>query len=266
MATGNLFYSDLPHIYNIVEMGMLSYPKELTIGMLRDFFSKDSLYHYQKDEWGFPFTPDHTDLPSDAGLYDDSTTRVYIGEKFRYDVPYYPAILISSGGMRSTPISFNRENNSVQWSLVDVIDGYGNVTQFKTPSSFILAGAQEGSINIDILSRGIRERDDLCELIYMLFVDVMHRQMANSGVLVKSGSPSIGAPSETEDRNDKIYRQTVTLDIRTEWRRNIPVTTVVDAINIGIQIVTKKNGEFEEIAPNMRIEESFNLVETLTAL
>lgn len=266
MSTGNLFYSDLPNIYNIVEMGMLSYPKELTIGMLREFFSKDSLYHYQKDEWGFPYTPDHTDLPYDAGLHDSATTRVYIGEKFRYDVPYYPAILVSSGGMRSTPISFNRENTSVQWKLIDVVDGYGNIKEFRTPSSFILAGAQEGSINIDILSRGIRERDDLCELAYMLFVDLMHAQMANSGVVVKSGSPSIGSPSETEDRNDKLYRQTITLEIRTEWRRNIPVTTVVDAINVGLQLIKYQNGNIQETAPNLRIDESFTLIQTLQNL
>jgi hypothetical protein len=48
------------------------------------------------------------------------------------------------------------------------------------------------------------------------------------GLIVKP--PNISAPSESEDRNDKLFKQSVTMDIRTEYRREIPVGNIIDAI------------------------------------
>ena len=69
-------------------------------------YSKDSYYHYSRDAFGFPNTTDHTDLPLGAdmpsGAYSHPelnnsphlSTRVFIGENFRYNGIYYPAILL----------------------------------------------------------------------------------------------------------------------------------------------------------------------------
>ena len=238
MSTNNFFKSNLMNLHNIVQASMLTYPKEIIISTLRDFFSKDDYYHFSKDQWGFANTTDHTDLPPGADIptqhnssgtkQEGLSTRLFIGENYRYDGIYYPAILVKSGGSRSVPISINREQGGVQF--VDMIfeDGYGNQSIVHKPSAFITAGAWEGSIIIDVMTRSLRSRDDLAEAVAMCFTSVTFNSLYDIGIIVKP--LTIGAATESDDRNDKLFRQTLTLDIRTEWRREIPVGNIIDAI------------------------------------
>jgi hypothetical protein len=240
MSTNNFFKSDLYGIHNIIQASMLVYPKEIIIATLRDFFSKDSYYHYSKDQWGFANTTDHTDLPPGADLpsgpgahpelsnVSPLSTRLFIGENYRYDGIYYPAILVKSGGGKSVPISINREQGAVQFENLIFEDGYGNQTSVRKPKSFITAGAWEGSINIDVITRSLRSRDDLVELVAMCFTEVTFDTLVDVGLIIKP--ISYGAPSESDDRNDKLFRQSITLDIRTEWRREIPIGNIIDTI------------------------------------
>lgn len=239
MSTNNFFKSNLMNLHHIVQASMLVYPKEMIIATLRDFFSKDDYYHYSKDQWGFANTTDHTDLPPGAdipegGIGSTATsnillpTRVFIGENYRYDGIYYPAILVKSGGTKYVPISINREQEGVQYEDLIFEDGYGNQTIVHKPVSFITAGIWEGSIIIDVLTRSLRARDDLLEAMGMFFADITFDTLHDVGIIVKP--PVIGAASEADDRNDKLFRQTLTLDVRTEWRREIPVSNVIDAI------------------------------------
>src|SRR5579885_284780 len=165
MSTGSFFKSDLYHLHNIVQNTMIAYPKELIIATLRDFFSEDSYYHYSKDQWGFPNTPDHTDLPLNAGLNDNITTRLYIGENYRFDGIFYPAILVKNAGGRYRPISINMDKGKVHYSERVFDDGYGNIVTFRNPDYLIFSGAWEGSMSIDIKTRSLRSRDDLVELV-----------------------------------------------------------------------------------------------------
>jgi hypothetical protein len=240
MSSNNFFKSDLFGIYNIVQASMIVYPKEIIIATLRDFFSKDSYYHFSKDQWGFPNTTDHTDLPPGAdlprgpGAHPELNpnpvlpTRIFIGENFRYDSIFYPAILIKSGGSRYVPISINRDQGEVKYDNVLFVDGYGNETFVRKPVALVTSGAWEGSIVVDVMSRSLRARDDLVELIGMCFTEIHFDTLHEIGIIVKP--ISIGAPSETDDRNDKLFRQSLTLEIRTEWRREIPVASTIDAI------------------------------------
>lgn len=109
-------------------------------------------------------------LPIDAGLPDDdSCTRLFIGENYRYDVAFYPAILVKNAGSKSVPLSINRERGAIKYSTMQYEDGYGNRTEVRTPESFVTAGIWEGSITIDVLTRSLRARDDLLELIRNVF-------------------------------------------------------------------------------------------------
>ena len=247
---------------------MLVYPKEVIIATLRDFFSQDSYYHYSKDQWGFANTTDHTDLapgadlPYGAGahpeLNEDSilSTRLFIGENYRKDVIFYPAILIKSGGSRYVPISINREKGAVQYEDVIFEDGYGNQTVVSRPKTFITAGAWEGSIIIDVMTRSLRSRDDLIELIAMCFTEIHFDSLYDVGVLIKP--LSIGSPSETDDRNDKLFRQSITLDIRTEWRREIPIGNLIDAIMFSVEFAYLDNPN-APVAANLTINTEVNV-------
>jgi len=240
MSSNNFFRSDLFGIYNIVQASMIVYPKEIVVATLRDFFAHDSYYHFSKDQWGFPNTTDHTDLPPGAdlprgpGAHPELNpnpvlpTRLFIGENYRYDAIFYPAILVKNGGSRYVPISINRDQGEVKYDNVLFVDGYGNETIVRKPISLVTSGAWEGSIIIDVYSRSLRGRDDLVELIAMCFTEVHFDTLHDIGIIVKP--ISIGAPSEQDDRNDKLFRQSLTLEIRTEWRREIPIANTIDAI------------------------------------
>lgn len=229
MATNNFFKSDLPRIHGVVQNAMIIYPKEIILATLRDYFSRDTYYHYVKDAWGYANTVDQTDLPLDAGLHDTTTTRVFIGENYRQEGQFFPAILIKNGGTKSVPISMNREDSTVQWEIRKFEDGYGNVSFFKHPKCFVFAGAWEGSIIIEIQSRSPRSRDDLVQEVALCLQDITFKSLQKAGVACKP--PSASAPSERDDRKDKLFMQTITLDVRTEWRREIPIGNVLEVIN-----------------------------------
>lgn len=240
MSSNNFFRSDLFGIYNVIQASMIVYPKEIIIATLRDFFSHDSYYHFSKDQWGFPNTTDHTDLPPGADLPFGPgaqpmlnpnpvlPTRLFIGENYRYDGIFYPAVLVKNGGSKYVPISINRDQGGVRCDRILYNDGYGNETIVNKPVALVTSGAWEGSVIIDVMSRSLRARDDLVELIAMCFTEIHFDTLHDIGIVVKP--LTIGSPSETDDRNDKLFRQSLTLDIRTEWRREIPIANTVDAI------------------------------------
>jgi hypothetical protein len=270
MSTNNFFKSDLFGIHNIIQASMLVYPKEIIIATLRDFFSKDSYYHYAKDQWGFANTTDHTDLPPGADIptqFDNNgarqeglSTRLFIGENYRYDGTYYPSILIKSGGSRYVPISINRDQDGIQYEDVVFEDGYGNQTIVHRPKALITAGAWEGTINIDVMTRSLRSRDDLVELVAMCFTEVTFDTLYDVGLIIKP--ITIGAATETDDRNDKLFRQTLTLDIRTEWRREIPVGNIIDAIFFTATFENLANPN-SPIAPNLTINTETSITDML---
>lgn len=235
MVTNNFFQSDLPKIHNVVQNAMIVYPKEIVLATLRDYFSQDTYYHYVKDQFGFANTVDQTNLPLEAGVLDNLTTRLFIGENYRQNGQFFPAILIKIGGMKSVPISLNREDGTVLWEIRTFEDGYGNRTFFKHPKSFVFAGAWEGSIIIDIKTRSPRSRDELVQEVSMCLNDITYKSLQKAGVSIKPGSLNVGGTNEQDDRIDKLHTQTITLDVRTEWRREIPISNILEVINFTVE-------------------------------
>lgn len=241
MSLSNAFRSDLQNIFNIVQSSMIVYPKDVIIESLRDYFSKDSsYYHFSKDAFGFVNNPDHTDLPLDAGIKNELSTRIFIGESFRQNEGiFYPCVLVKNSGSKYVPISINRENQSVQYEARIFEDGYGNQKIISNPKCFIFAGAWEGTISIDIKARSIRQRDDIVEAIAIFFTDLNFENLEDVGIICKP--ITISSPSEAEDRNDKLFQQTITMDIRTEWRREIPVSNIIERIMFEVEFQNINN-------------------------
>ncbi len=260
MATNNFFRSDLQNIYHIVQSSALVYPKEMIITVLRDFFSKDSYYHYVKDEFGFAKLEDHTDLPLDAGINNDAVTRVFINHAYPFDSIYYPAILVKSNGARYVPLSANREAGTPLYEAIVYEDGYGNQKTIYTPRALLYSGIWEGSVTIDVITRSLRARDDIVELVGICFADIMFETLRSAGIVVKP--PEIGSPSESDDRNDKLFRQSITLNIRTEWRREIPVKNVIDTILISTDLVNLEDPNAVS-DPNFTINTSISFADNV---
>lgn len=264
-GTGNLERTDLYAIHNVVQNTLMSYPKELIIGVLRDEFSQDSYFKYSCDQWGYPKVPDHTDLPLEAGLNDEQTTRLFIGEAFRDDAIYYPALLVRMTSARSVPISMSRNKEVIEYEKQLVTDGYGNFKTFFIPKYIDLAGAWDGTITIDIMARDILSRDNLASILMLLFADIRFESLRKAGVLIKSGQPSLGGVSESEDRQQyKLYKATVSMDVRTEWRRLIPVDNIVERINFCIDF--RVIGSNTVINPNIGINTNISILDQIEAL
>lgn len=263
MGAGYFNKTDLYSIHNYVSNPAVVYPKSLVTETLREFFSADSYYHYQKDPWGFPLTPDHTDLPPGAGINDNLTTRVCITNEFRKDIIFYPCLIIKHGGSRSVPISINRDQGSVQWAPVKVVDGYGNSAIINRPSHFIQTGAWEGTITVEVKSRSSQSRDELLELISIAFIDTYFERLFNAGLVIKT--TTISGPSENEDRNDPLFTQTVNFEVRSEWRRHIPIISTLDAIKLCVDF-GQITDQGQDVAPNLSIETTIELIDNLMDL
>ena len=264
MGTGFLNKSDLFALYNYVQHTGHDYVKECIVESLIEFFAEDSYYRYVKDEWGFPKTPSQQGLPIDAGLNDDLSTRLYIGEYFRQDVQFFPAILVKSNGYKYVPISMSRNSYSVKYEAVLYTDGYNNQRVVHIPKYYEQVGAYNGSIEISILSRSSEARDELRDILMFFFSDARWNVLANSGIVINSISSS-GDDGSSEDRNDKMFKTSITLDIRSEFLRQIPIENVVDAINISVEIGDTRKQEFMP-ALNMTIETSVDLAEMILSI
>ncbi|MCZ2224565.1 MAG: hypothetical protein LC122_13150 [Chitinophagales bacterium] len=256
MATNNFNKSNLEYVYNIIQHSMIVFPKEIVLAVLKDFFSHDQYYKYNNDEWGFAKTPDHTDLPLGAGINDNLTTRIFIGENYRQDIIYYPSILIKSNGSKYVPISINRNQGTIQYKKILYDDGYGNLTEISRPEYFVTAGAWEGSLTIDVKTRSLRSCDDICQLVAMALTEIYFDQLVESGLIIKP--LNIGGVSTTEDRNDKLFTQSITLDIRNEYRREIPIETLIESVLFSIEF-DDLSQKYPSPAINLNIDTSVTL-------
>lgn len=261
MVSSAFWKSDLPRVHFIMQNMMNVHSKELILFSLRDFFRHDVFYRYVTDHYGFPKVVDETDLPLDAGIVDDSTTRLCIQEAFKFEADFYPALIIRAGSFNSVPISINRETGGVQWGDLIFQDGYGNIKTFKSPESFIFAGAWEGTINIDVLARDLRTKDDLVDLVSIHFVDIAFNELVKEGLIVLGVSTS--GQSEIDDRTNKLFKDTVSLKVRGEWRRNLPVSNIVEVIKFAVEFGQIPDGV---VAANLTINTEQDLTDILLNL
>ncbi|HUU87602.1 MAG TPA: hypothetical protein VMX17_07585 [Candidatus Glassbacteria bacterium] len=256
MATGGFFYSDLFSIYKVVQNTQILFAKELIVGQLREFFAKDSNYHYVADDYGHPKVIDMTDVPSNAGLQDELSTRIYIGQEEKVDVPFLPSVLVKHTGATYKPISFNQENKCLQKEARLFIDGYGRHYTTYVPKYFIFAGAWDTNFDIDVITESTQDRSTIVEAIAMLFQTISYFDMMYAGLFIKS--TRVGGESKEDYVNDKIFRQTISLECRGEYRRIVPIESVVDVIDVCVEFGNIQTNTFAE---NMRFNYQFDLLD-----
>ena len=253
MGTGSFFSSNLFSLYNVIQNTQILAPKELLLSNLRNYFSKDTKYHYVKDAWGFPKTGDLTDVPSNAGTNDDLTTRIFIGTEQRFDIAYFPAVIVKYSGGTFVPISINEEQDCIQYDYRLYIDGYGKKYNVQIPVGFIYAGAYESTFSIDVLTEGPQDRSTIVEAICMLFQSIARNELTRAGLFIKSVKTD--AESSEIYQNDMVYKQTITLECRSEYRRLIPIENIVEVIDLCVEFGNIGNNLPD---PNLQINYQFS--------
>lgn len=226
-ATSHRVYSDLFRLSNFVVQTCVSNGKNLIIDSLRDYFKKDTFYRYEENAWGFPMTPNLTDLPPD--IQEKRTSRIYIGDVFRYDKRYFPSLTVRHSSAKYFPISFNQNYFNTKYRLDLVIDGYGERSYVRTPTHHTISGAWEQTFDIQIATEAIPDREELSDLVSAFMIGVARQELGESGLGIKT--VNVGAEREEDWGNDKIYLQTVSVDTFSEWRREIPIDSVMEMVN-----------------------------------
>jgi hypothetical protein len=236
-SAGNNWLSDLNGLLSIKQNTLISYPKDVIISTLRDHFSKDSLYHFSKDAFGFPNTPSLEGLSPEAGLNaDNSSTRIFIGEVYRHNQLFYPAILIRHTGTRNFPLDLSHNKFVVQYKEVFFTDGYNNSKIISMPEYFVNSGAYTSNFTIQIQAQSLKARDDLVELVYIILNHISWWELNKVGVSIKPNM-SIGGTSEQDWRNDKIYTQDINLEIYSEWVVKHRIDDFISQIELCLELV-----------------------------
>lgn len=213
---------------HIVQQSLIKHPKELVIDGLRHVFSTDSVFTYRQDEYGFPLTPDATGEDFET----DFSTRILISDGYRYDIRFFPAIIVKANGGSYKPISFN-QNGTIKNRLDVIQDAFGGIRKVYTPTHKIYAGAWDLNLEVSIFAESHTELIELTDITALALQYVLFNELRAQGLLIKS--LSIGAENSEQFVNDFIYSQSITLNCRSEWRVEIPIENLVEKIVFNIE-------------------------------
>jgi len=226
MATGHRVFSDLFDIEHFVKQVAVSQGKNLLIDSLREHFRKDTFYRYGTDAFGFPLTPDLTDLPPDIG--ETRTTRLFIGDIYRMDKRYLPSITVRQSGGSYYAISFN-QNETTKYRIDLVLDGYGGRSLLKVPTHKVFVGGWNQTFQVTVAAESIPDREELADIVSSYLIGVTRIPTQEAGLFIKN--VSFGGESEEDWANEKVYLQNINVETFSEWRREVPVSGLIETIN-----------------------------------
>lgn len=227
--TGAISFSDIPMLDNIVANVGIMAGRNLIIDILRECFSRDREYSYHNDIWGFPKTPPAKDLDLNAGIDNDKTTRLFIGSVFRYDVSFTPALVVRQTSTTYKPISFNQNRWNIQYETQRIIDGYGNQTFLEVPSRYSFAGLWEQTFEVKIVSKSLEDTITLADIVMISLQHTYRDILQQSGLFIKQVR-SNGEQNENFGAKDPLFSMTISIDALSEWRREIPISNLVERI------------------------------------
>ena len=207
----------------VVQQSAIVHPKALLIDGLRKIFQNDSVFTYRDDEFGYPLTPDLTGLDVDSEL----TTKILISDTYRYEVKFFPAILIKANGGSYKPLSFNQ--NMTYKYRTDVIENeYGARKVFSTPTHRVYAGRWELRFDVQIYSESQAELQELTDIVSLALQYSLWNELRANGLFISN--LSIGAESAESYANDYVYNNTISLTTLSEWRVEVPIENIVEKI------------------------------------
>lgn len=213
------FFSD----NHVIQQVCIVQPKNLFIDVLRRRFALDNLYTYRMDEFGFPLTPDLTGGDIDS----ENTTKILISDVYRYDVKFYPAVVVKTAGGSYKPISFN-QNATIKYRKDVVQNNFGQNIITKTPTHRVYAGMWENNFDITVYSESHSELEEITEIILSELQFVSWNELRANGIFIQG--TNFSAENAEPYANDYIYSHTISLRTLTEWRAEIPLDNVIEKI------------------------------------
>jgi len=212
----------------IVQQTAIVHPKTLLIDGLRKVFRNDSIFTYRDDEYGYPLTPDQTGIDIDS----EDTTKILISDAYRYEVKFFPAIVVKSNGGSYKPLSFN-QNMTYKYRTDYVETDYGTRKVVSTPTHRVYAGRWDLAFDLGIYSESQSELEELVDIVSMAIQYVLWNELRANGLFVHQ--VRIGAETAEPYANDYVYSSTISLSTFSEWRVEIPIDNIVERIAFSIQ-------------------------------
>ena len=200
----------------------------MLIDGLRKVFRNDSIFTYRDDEYGYPLTPDQTGIDVDS----PETTKIIISDAYRYDVKFFPAIVIKSSGGSYKPLSFNQ--NMTYQHRTDVVETeYGAKKIVSTPTHRVYTGRWELGFEVGLYSESQSELEELTDIVSLAIQYVLWNELRANGLFISQ--VRIGAESAEPYANDYVYSTTISLSTLSEWRVEVPIDNIVEKIAFSIQ-------------------------------
>lgn len=226
-------FSDFFSENNIIQQVAVVQPKNLLIQYLRDLFRKDSVFTYRSDEYGFPLTIDLTG----KDLETTETTKILISDVYRYDVKFFPAIVIKHSGGSYKPNSFNQDG-VYKYRKDYIEDAFGGRRPISIPTHKIYQGRWDLGFEVAVYSESYTELQEIIDIVSIGLQYVLWNDLRASGLFINS--LNIGAENAEQYANDFVYSQNISLKTLSEWRVEIPIENTVEKIlfNIDSQLTT----------------------------
>jgi len=176
------------------------------------------------DSYGFPKTRDLTGIEVDS----EETTQILISDIFRYEVKFYPAIIIKNSGGKYHPISFN-QNGTLKYRKDREEDAdTGLITEMLTPSHRVYAGAWDMNFDVTVYSESQSELEELVDMVTMILTYVVWNELRANGLFINN--VSIGGENAEPYANDYVYNQTISISTFSEWRVEIPIDNIIEKL------------------------------------
>jgi hypothetical protein len=214
----------------VIQQSAIVHPKFLLIDGLRKIFRNDSIFTYRDDEYGYPLTPDQTGIDIDSEL----TSKILISDTYRYEVKFFPAIVIKSNGGAYKPISFNQEM-TLKYRKDVVENEYGMRRVVSTPTHRIYAGRWDMNFDVMIYSESQSELQELTDIVSLALQYSLWNELRANGLFINS--LRISGESAEPYANDYVYNTTISLNTLSEWRVEIPIENIVEKITFSIESV-----------------------------
>jgi len=214
--------------------------KDILISSMREWFSNDPVYTYRSDQFGFPLMPkcelvDGSSAGREGIIWGETSTKLIITDDYRFGPRFFPAIIVSDNGGSNYEISFNQELSSVKYKVEDVIRG-GRLIKRRVPSHVLFAGAWKQNYAINIIAEDHSTRKRLKDTVAILLMNVLRNVLMERGILIEK--MNFGGDREEEVKNSFYYYATINIDLFSEWRREIPITMLVEAISVSTSFLT----------------------------
>jgi hypothetical protein len=85
-------------------------------------------------------------------------------------------------------------------------------------------------------------------------IGVARQELSESGLGIKT--VSISGEREEDYANDKIYMQTISVETYSEWRREIPIDSIIEMINFCFNFGLFSSGRFVTDTTSINISDS----------